>query len=173
MHRKLSLTILFTGILCCPPALAGDKLQRLVGDAVPDCVGKWCCPDYCPKQEPCVCVPLRFGCDDYCSKKEPCVCAPLAFCCDDYCAKCPPQVCSPLLCEFLKCSPAQGCAACDTDIPCDACAAAVSRRDGGRPPAKHVPRMAQSRKQAFAETVNVLRWVSFPRGPAKEKRQPR
>ena len=21
-----------------------------------DCVGKWCCDDYCPKPEPCVCA---------------------------------------------------------------------------------------------------------------------
>lgn len=173
MHRKLSSTILFIGILYSSPTLAGDHLQSLLSDAVPDCIGKWCCPDYCPKQEPCVGVPLRFCCDDYCPKKAPCVCVPLAFCCDDYCAKCPPRVCSPPLREFLKCSPSQGCAACATGISCDACTAAVSRRDGGPPLAKNVPGMAQSRKKALAETVNVLRWVSFPRSPEKEKRQAR
>ena len=126
MNRKLGLAIVLTSSLCCSPAMAGDLLRGLVGCGVPDCVGKWCCDDYCPKQEPCVCVPLNFCCDDYCQKQEPCVCVPLNFCCDDYCPKCPPRACSPSLCENLKCGPPRACASCTAGAACTSCETAIA-----------------------------------------------
>jgi hypothetical protein len=90
-------------VLLSRPASAGDPRHYLPWCPAPDCIGKWCPDDYCPKKEPCVGVSLRFGCDDYCGKKAPCVCAPLRFCCDDYCKKCPPKVCSGPLGRYLRC----------------------------------------------------------------------
>ena len=117
MNQKLRFVIFLTSGLCCSPAFAGDPWHRLIGGSligcsVPDCVGKWCCDDYCGKKEPCVCAPLRFCCDDYRPKQEPCVGASLNFCCDDYCRKCPPRVGSPPLFELLKCGPPKGPASC-------------------------------------------------------------
>jgi hypothetical protein len=111
-------------VLLSLPVSAGGPWDNLFRCPcpVPDCIGKWCPDDYCPKKEPCVCVPLRFGCDNYCGKKEPCVCVPLCFGCDDYCGKCPPKVCSGPLYRSLKCGPSGqccGCAKCD-ESPCDA-----------------------------------------------------
>jgi hypothetical protein len=108
-------------VLLALPASAGDPLHDLLGCPVPGCIGKWCRADYCPKKEPCVCVPLRFGCDDYCGKTAPCVCAPLRFGCDDYRKKCLPKVCCVPHCQYLSCGPtgACGCADCDR-LPCDA-----------------------------------------------------
>jgi hypothetical protein len=130
MNRKLRLAVILTSSLWCSTAMAGDLLHSLIGCGVPDCVGKWCCDDYCGKKEPCVCVPLSFCCDDYCPKKEPCVCVPLNFCCDDYCPKCPPKACSPPLCENLKCNPPRVCASCTAGSAssCD-CAAVDGRRN--------------------------------------------
>ena len=104
------------------PASAGGPLDNLLGCGVPDCIGKWCPDDYCPKKEPCVGVSLCFGCDDYCPKNAPCVSARLCFGCDNYCEKCPPKVCSGPLCQYLKCGPSGhscGCAKCD-QLPGDA-----------------------------------------------------
>ena len=98
--------ILFAAATCLlPTAWAGEPWHELLGPCVPDCIGKWCRDDYCPKKEPCVCVPLRFQCDDYCAKKQPCVCPKLCFTCDNYCKKCLPKVCSPPRCDVLKCGP--------------------------------------------------------------------
>ena len=127
IHRAgaLNLQALACLVLLSLPASAGDPLHNLLGCPVPDCIGKWCPDDYCPKKEPCVGVSLCFGCDDYCGKKAPCVCAPLRFCCDDYCEKCPPKVCSGPLCQFLKCGSScrpRECENCQK-LPCDAYAA--------------------------------------------------
>ena len=86
------------------PALAGDHSHGILGKIgqVPDCVGKWCCDDYCQKNAPCVPVCLKFCPDNYCAKQEPCVCVPLCLRCDDYCAKCLPPICFPV-CRELKC----------------------------------------------------------------------
>lgn len=122
MHNRLSLAIVLAGCLFCSPVMAGDGLHPFVGCGVPDCIGKWCCPDYCPKQPPCVCVPLDCCCDDYCPKRPPSVCVPLdCCCCDDYCRKRPPQACFPPLCRFLKCGPPSGCASCTGGGGCPNC----------------------------------------------------
>ena len=96
----------------CSPVVAGDHLHLLRGlfdkPCLPDCVGGWCCDDYCGKKAPCVETCLSFCPDDYCAKKEPCVIAPLCFGCDDYCAKCLPPVCFPIR-QNLRCAPTTGC----------------------------------------------------------------
>ena len=102
--KNLTLACFLSGAICSS-TLAGDPMFHLVTSCVPDCVGKWCCPDYCPKDEPCFCKSIKYCCDDYCPKQEPCVCAPLRFCCDDYCPKCPPAPCGHTSCESLKCGP--------------------------------------------------------------------
>ena len=113
MNEKLRFVLLFAGAVCSlATASAGNPSLGLFGcpiPAVPDCIGKWCADDYCPKNEPCVCVPLRFQCDDYCRKNAPCVCVPLCFGCDDYRKKCLPKVCSAPRCEDLRCGPGCGC----------------------------------------------------------------
>jgi len=107
-------------ILLSLPASAGNPFHHLLGCPAPDCIGKWCPDDYCPKRQPCVGVSLCFGCDDYCSKKAPCVRAPLCFGCDDYCKKCPPTVCNAPRCQSLKCGATKcNIATCD-ELPCDA-----------------------------------------------------
>ena len=45
------------GLLCPPP--------------IPDCICKWCCPDYCKKPYPCVCGPLPPGLQCGCGSKRP------------------------------------------------------------------------------------------------------
>jgi hypothetical protein len=130
MNRILRLAIVLSGSLGCSTAIASDLFHCLGGCAVPDCVGKWCCPDYCPKPEPCVHVPLCCCCDDYCPKQEPCVCVPLMFCCDDYCPKCPPAACSRPSGEYLRCGGPRCCSPCATKKVCSGCsteATAVSR----------------------------------------------
>jgi hypothetical protein len=127
MNQKLTWMVLVSTVVCCSTARAGNPFHHLVGCSVPDCVGKWCCDDYCPKKEPCVCAPLAFCCDDYCPKKEPCVCTPLNFCCDDYCRKCLPKVCFPPLCDYLQCRPASCCASSASGSPCD-CLATTSNK---------------------------------------------
>jgi hypothetical protein len=116
MSEKLRFVILLAGAMCSlTTASAGEPCRKLFGCPVPDCIGKWCCDDYRPKNEPCVCVPLRFGCDDYCAKKVPCVRAPLCFGCDDYRKKCLPKVCTKPLYQFLRCGPSRvqcGCGDC-------------------------------------------------------------
>lgn len=61
----------------------------------PDCVGKFCCDDYCAKPLPCLPVgKMGFACDDYC--RQPLPCPPFGktgFCCDDYCRKPQPPPC--------------------------------------------------------------------------------
>jgi hypothetical protein len=133
MNQQLRFVIVLASGLCCSPAFAGDSWHRLIGGSVPDCVGKWCCDDYCGKREPCVCAPLSFCCDDYCPKKEPCVGAPLNFCCDDYRCKCLPRVCSPPLFEFLKCGPPKCSASCAPGghLPRDRCVTEAAT-DAGR-----------------------------------------
>ena len=44
--------------LLCPPA-------------IPDCICKWCCPDYCKKPYPCVCGPLPPGLQCGCGPRRP------------------------------------------------------------------------------------------------------
>lgn len=165
MHRKLGLAIVLTSSFCYSPAMAGDLLHRLVGGGVPDCVGKWCCPDYCPKTEPCVCVPLNFCCDDYCPKQEPCVCVPLNFCRDDYCPKCPPKACSPPLCENLKCGPPRVCASRAAGAVCTSCETALA--DGRR--SKNVRRV--TKVTAKGERTKNAEHQSF-RGQLISHRQP-
>ena len=108
-------------IMLSLPASAGDPLHRLLGCPVPDCIGKWCRDDYCPKQDPCVDVSLCFGCDDYCGKKAPSVCVPLSLRCDDYCKKCPPKVCRAPLGQYSRCGSSCQPHDCDNcqQLPCD------------------------------------------------------
>ena len=131
MFRNFGPVIVLLGIVCCSPAFGNDLLHGLLGACVPDCIGKWCCDDYCPKKQPHICVSIDSCCDDYCSKKEPCVCAPLDFCCDDYLRKCLPRVCSPPMCGSLKCSSASGCVHCPTnnDQPCASDTKTVAAKD--------------------------------------------
>ena len=104
MNETRRFVVFLSCAISCLTASAGNPLHRLFDcQGVPDCVGRWCPDDYCSKQEPCVCVPLRFQCDDYCSKKEPCICPGLHFTCDDYCKKCLPKVCSSPRCDVLNC----------------------------------------------------------------------
>jgi hypothetical protein len=130
MNRKLRLVIVLTGGLCCSPTMAGERFHSLMGCDVPDCVGQWFCPDYCPKKQPCVWVPPNFCCDDYCPKREPSVCVPLRFCCDDYCPKCPPKACSPPLCENLRCGPPRASGSFIAGAVCTSCETAIA--DGRR-----------------------------------------
>jgi len=44
--------------LLCPPL-------------IPDCICKWCCPDYCKKPYPCVCGPLPPGLQCGCGSRRP------------------------------------------------------------------------------------------------------
>lgn len=100
---------LLTSLTICSLVWAGDRpyvLKRL--PSVPDCVGKWCCDDYCSKAQPCIQTPLRLCCDDYCRKILPCLKIPLCFGCDDYCRKCTPPICSPQ-CTELQCVRAGRC----------------------------------------------------------------
>jgi hypothetical protein len=123
--RAVTLQVIAYIMLLSLPASARDPHRNLLGCPVPDCIGKWCRDDYCPKQEPCVDVSLCFGCDDYRGKKAPCVCAPLRVRCDDYCKKCPPKVCRGPLGQYLRCGTScqpRGCDNCQP-LPCDACAA--------------------------------------------------
>lgn len=95
MFRKLSAMIALMAVFLVTSASAGEPLKCLFQLPGPiDCVGRWCCDDYCPKKAPCVCVPLCFTCDDYCKKCEPCTNVCFGSCCDNYCKKCPPVVCS-------------------------------------------------------------------------------
>ena len=113
--RAVTLQVIAYIMLLSLPASARDPHRNLLGCPVPDCIGKWCRDDYCPKREPCVDVSLCFGRDDYCIKKAPFVCAPLSLRCDDYCKKCPPKVCRAPLSQYLKCGSScrsNGCANC-------------------------------------------------------------
>ena len=112
--NKIRLVVFLASLLCLlTTASAGDFGHKLLGCPVPDCIGKWCCDDYCPKNAPGACVPLCFRCDDYCPKKVPCVCAPLRFGCDDYCKKRLPKVCSTPRCQSsLRCGPPARCSDC-------------------------------------------------------------
>lgn len=113
-------------ILLSLPAPAGNPgYEKICPGRVPNCAGKMCCDDYCPKREPCVGVSLCFRCDDYCAKKVPCVRAPLCFGCDDYCKKCPPKVCNTPRCQFLKCGSTQCSNATCDELPCDALASTL------------------------------------------------
>ena len=106
MHlRTLIFLVLISGA-CSTSAVAGNFLHGWHPRRVCDCIGKWCCPDYCQKPAPCVCVPFKATCDDYCAKPAPCVRATINFCCDDYCPKCPPPVCGQPVWAWLKCGPA-------------------------------------------------------------------
>jgi hypothetical protein len=119
--RAVTLQVIAYIMLLSLPASARDPHRNLLGCPVPDCIGKWCRDDYCPKQEPCVDVSLCFGCDDYRGKKAPCVCAPLSVRCDDYCKKCPPKVCRGPLGQYLRCGTScqpRGCDNCQP-LPCD------------------------------------------------------
>jgi hypothetical protein len=115
MYRKFCAALVLTGSVLCSPTAAGELSCGFAGYRLPDCVGKWCCPDYCRKPEPCVCAPLGRCCDDYCPKRAPCVCVPLEFCCDNYCPKCPPSSCTPAVCESLTCGPPRSCYSRTTD----------------------------------------------------------
>jgi hypothetical protein len=88
------------------PIEAGDFWSRLLpAKCRPiDCVGGYCCDDYCPKSPPCIVGPCGFCCDDYCPKPPPCIVGPCGFCCDDYCPKCPPTLCCPPA-PGLQCGP--------------------------------------------------------------------
>ncbi|HAY79634.1 MAG TPA: hypothetical protein DCY79_07495 [Planctomycetaceae bacterium] len=106
MHlRRLILLIAMSGV-CTTPAVAGDLLHAWHPARVCDCIGKWCCPDYCPKRAPCATAPCKTTCDNYCAKPAPGICATITLGCDDYCPKCPPRPCRTPLCAWLKCRPA-------------------------------------------------------------------
>ena len=140
IHRTLILSLLALAYLSLLPlpASAADPLHKLLGCSVPDCIGRWCPDDYCPKRQPCVGVSLCFGCDDYCAKKEPCVCTPLCFGCDDYCKKCLPKVCTTPRCQSLRCGATQCDRAASDEWPCDALAGTLLQPEknlGGAAPA--------------------------------------
>lgn len=82
-----SLTILF--IITIATVARGDEsfISKICGNDVPDCICRWCCPDYCRKPLPCVCGPLppHLTCGPssfvpfWCRKKPTCtqkVCVP-------------------------------------------------------------------------------------------------
>src|SRR5262245_32864567 len=95
--RTFARTIAFLAVLALVrqyPAVCGGG-DLLHGVAVPNCVCKYCCDDYCPKPLPCVCGIRNFCCDDYCAKPYPCPACVKASCCDDYCPKCPPRIFCP------------------------------------------------------------------------------
>ena len=110
MNRLVLLLGLAVGFSAADTALAID--WSLGGpfrlrNRVPDCIGRYCRDDYCPKPLPPVCPPKCFTCDDYCPKRLPCIFHVKRFCCDDYCPKCLPRICCPPP-PGLKCGPA-GC----------------------------------------------------------------
>lgn len=109
MHTKLKVALVLTCVLGCPSVKASDPLQRFSGCVeVPNCIGRWCPDDYCPKQAPFVGVALRFGCDDYCKKRLPCACGELDFTCDNYCKKLAPKVCCAIRQESMRGGPRCG-----------------------------------------------------------------
>ena len=69
-----------------------------------DCIGCYCCDDYCRKPLPCSCAVAACCCDDYCRKPLPKSCPVAACCCDDYCRKCLPPICGRPS-SHLKCGP--------------------------------------------------------------------
>lgn len=120
MLRNLSRMILLLVGLAMTSASAGDPSTNCLFK-IPnrvDCIGSWCCDDYCSKKEPCVCAPLCFTCDDYRKKCEPYTNACLGSCCDDYCKKCPPQVCTRPACaangSMYRNTTCDGCAMTET-----------------------------------------------------------
>lgn len=77
----------------------------------PDCIGKYCCDDYCVKPLPAVCPVKCFCCDDYCPKPLPCIYPVKCFVCDDYCPKPLPCFICPK-CNDYKCVPTCSCPKC-------------------------------------------------------------
>ena len=98
MNRRVLIIGLVVGLSAADTALAIDWSLSgpfRIRNRVPDCIGKYCCDDYCPKSLPPACPPTCFACDDYCSKLLPCIFPVKRFCPDDYCRKCPPKICCP------------------------------------------------------------------------------
>lgn len=60
----MSRTTLCTFVLILTVGVAANAggneplLTKLCENDVPDCICRWCCPDYCRKPLPCVCGPL-------------------------------------------------------------------------------------------------------------------
>ncbi len=60
----------------------------------PNCVGKFCPDDFCPKPLPCARGVKCFQCPDYCAKPLPCFLpGKTSYVCDDYCRKSLPPTC--------------------------------------------------------------------------------
>ncbi len=97
MNLKKLIIVFVVATAAMSHANAFEPLSLLHGHSKcwPDCVGKFCCDDYCAKPLPC--LPLgktRFDCDDYCRKPIPCQPAgKTTTFCDEYCRKPLPPVC--------------------------------------------------------------------------------
>ena len=68
MMRLLPLTLLI--LACSTATLASGGVFGCKVD-VPDCIGKYCCDDYCGKPLPSTRGVCCFGCNDYCGKPLP------------------------------------------------------------------------------------------------------
>ena len=106
MTLAKSVTIAYAATLLLSPSVLALDWTKF---ATPDCVGCYCCDDYCRKPLPWACPVCKFCCDDYCRKPLPCAYPLCKFCCDDYCRKCLPPVCGPPA-GHLKCGPPRCCA---------------------------------------------------------------
>lgn len=103
----LAVLCTLVGLLTTSASAGGFTHLLCVSEpCLPNCVGKYCCDDYCSKCAPQVCPKLCFQCDDYCRKPIPCARPIKCFGCDDYCGK-PFQLCCPPKCDF-KCYPHLG-----------------------------------------------------------------
>jgi hypothetical protein len=107
MMRLLPLTVLF--LACSTANLASGGVFGCKVD-VPDCIGKYCCDDYCGKPLPSTRGVCCFGCNDYCGKPLPSARGVCCFGCNDSCKKCLPQVTCPqrkLTCNSGSCRDSQ------------------------------------------------------------------
>ncbi len=101
------LKILAVGLmmLLAAPVHGGGFPDLLCGanPCLTNCVGKYCCDDYCGKLPPAISPKTCFQCDDYCRKSAPCSEPVKCFGRDDYCRKAF-QLCCPSKCDF-QCHP--------------------------------------------------------------------
>lgn len=170
MQFRIAMSCIFF-VGCAGTTAFGNDFfgSHWLDSCVPDCIRKYCCDDYCPKKEPCVCAPLCFRCDDYCPKRLPCVCAPLSYRCDDYCPKCLPKVCCAPNCQHLQCGPPR-CGQCNSGCSTSGNCCELAKNPGSKNARVHDDKAAEpARPKSLPQPkASLLRWVSISR-PSKSK----
>ena len=106
MTKWIFVAVMVAMIWIESPATAGSLLPKAL-HCWPDCVGKFCCDDYCPKPPPCAKRVKCFRCPDYCSKYAPCPISVKRGGCPDYCRKPVPCLTCPPPCIDLQCLPSK------------------------------------------------------------------